>query len=348
MTVGTRAFVNHMTPYDLQQARSQIILGGNTYHMLCAPGMEVIQHAGGMHNFMGWQGPMLTDSGGFQVWSLSQQGSICIIDHDGAHFKHPKTGQTIHLTPQSSIDTQKIIGADIIMAFDECTPDGTYEAACAAVERTHRWLLSCKEQHAKNPHSAYGKYQALFGIIQGGNYQDLRDQSTEFVLKLELDGIAVGGCGMEVNMPHTCAVLERIRPLLPDNKIRYTMGIGMKPQELINVVASGYDIFDCVAPTRNARHGALYHGKIVKTEDWIYFDSSEEDGRILIKKSKYALDEKPIMADCTCTTCQQHSRAYLHFLFKSNAQAYCNLACIHNVHVMNAVCDAMRACMFLS
>jgi queuine tRNA-ribosyltransferase len=348
MTVGTRAFVNHMTPYDLQQARSQIILGGNTYHMLCAPGMEVIQHAGGMHDFMGWQGPMLTDSGGFQVWSLSQQGSICTIDHDGAHFKHPKTGQTIHLTPQSSIDTQKIIGADIIMAFDECTPDGTYEAACAAVERTHRWLLSCKEQHAKNPHSVYGKYQALFGIIQGGNYQDLRDQSTEFVLKLELDGIAVGGCGMEVNMPHTCAVLERIRPMLPDNKIRYTMGIGMKPQELINVVASGYDIFDCVAPTRNARHGALYHGKIVKTEDWIYFDSSEEDGRILIKKSKYALDEKPIMADCTCTTCQQHSRAYLHFLFKSNAPAYCNLACIHNVHVMNAVCDAMRACMFLS
>jgi queuine tRNA-ribosyltransferase len=345
MPVGTRAWVNHMTPHDLQQTNTQIILGGNTYHMLCTPGMEVIQHAGGMHPFMGWHGPMLTDSGGFQVWSLSQQGSICTIDHDGAHFKHPDTKQIIHLTPVSSIDAQKVIGADIIMAFDECTPDSTYAAACAAVERTHRWLMLSKERHAKDPCSVYGKYQALFGIIQGGNYKDLRDQSTEFVIDMDLDGIAVGGCGMEVNMPETSEVLERIQPMLPENKVRYTMGIGMKPQELINVVASGYDIFDCVAPTRNARHGALYHGKIVHTEDWIYFDSSEENGRILIKKAKYALDERPIMPDCSCTTCQQHSRAYLHFLFKSNARAYCNLASIHNVHVMQSVCDAMRACM---
>lgn len=344
MPVGTRAWVNHMTPHDLQQTNTQIILGGNTYHMLCAPGMEVIQHAGGMHPFMGWQGPMLTDSGGFQVWSLSQQGSICTIDHDGAHFKHPDTKQIIHLTPASSIDTQKIIGADIIMAFDECTPDSTYAAASAAVERTHRWLMLSKQRHAKDPCSVYGKYQALFGIIQGGNYKDLRDQSTECVINMDLDGIAVGGCGMEVNIPETSEVLERIQPMLPENKVRYTMGIGMKPQELINVVASGYDIFDCVAPTRNARHGALYHGKIVHTEDWIYFDSSEENGRILIKKAKYALDERPIMPDCSCTTCQQHSRAYLHFLFKSNARAYCNLASIHNVHVMQSVCDAMRAC----
>jgi queuine tRNA-ribosyltransferase len=345
MTVGTRAFVNHMTPQDLHQANSQIILGGNTYHMLCAPGMEVIQHAGGMHPFMGWHGPMLTDSGGFQVWSLSQQGSICTINQDGAYFKHPITRQIIHLTPKSSIDTQKIIGADIIMAFDECTPDTGYEAAAAAVERTHRWLTICKETHAENPCSAYGKRQALFGIIQGGIYKALRDQSTEFVLNMDLDGIAVGGSGMEVNLPETSEILEHIRPMLPENKVRYTMGIGMKPQELINVVASGYDIFDCVAPTRNARHGALYHGKIVKTEDWIYFDSSEENGRILIKKAKYALDDKPIMESCTCTTCQNHTRAYLHFLFKTNAQAYYNLACIHNVHTMNSVCDAMRDCM---
>jgi queuine tRNA-ribosyltransferase len=344
MTVGTRAVVNHMTPQDLQQANCQIILGGNTYHMLCSPGMEVIQRAGGMHPFMGWQGPMLTDSGGFQVWSLSQQGSICKIDQDGAHFKHPITKQVIHLTPQSSIATQKIIGADIIMAFDECTPDGSYEAALAAVERTHRWLILSKEAHTKNPHSAYGNRQALFGIIQGGKYKNLRDQSSEFILNMDLEGIAVGGCGMEVNIPETSEVLTHIMPMLPENKVRYTMGIGMKPQELINVVASGYDIFDCVAPTRNARHGALYHGKIVRTEDWLYFDTSEEDGRILIKKSKYAFDDKPIMEDCTCMTCQNHTRAYLHFLFKTNARAYCNFACIHNVHVMNTVCDAMRAC----
>lgn len=344
MTVGTRAVVNHMTPHDLHHANAQIILGGNTYHMLCSPGMEIIQHAGGMHKFMGWDKTMLTDSGGFQVWSLSQEGNICTIDHDGAHFKHPQTRQVIHLTPQTSIETQKIIGADIIMAFDECTPDVDYAAAAAAVERTHRWLAISKETHLKNPYSAYGHHQALFGIIQGGKYRDLRDQSTEFILKMDLDGIAVGGCGMEVNIPHTSEVLEWVCPMLPENKIRYTMGIGMKPQELINVVAGGYDIFDCVAPTRNARHGALYHGKIVKTADWLYFDSTEEDGRILIKKAKYAFDERPIMADCSCMTCQHYTRAYLHFLFKSNARAYCNLACIHNVHVMNAVCDAMREC----
>lgn len=344
MTVGTRAVVNHMMPSDLRTANSQIILGGNTYHMLCSPGMEVIQRAGGMHKFMGWEHPMLTDSGGFQVWSLSQKGSICTIDHDGAHFKHPDTKQIIHLTPKSSIETQKIIGADIIMAFDECTPDVGYEAALAAVERTHRWLLISKETHDKDPRSAYGHHQALFGIIQGGKYRKLRDQSAEFILNMELDGIAVGGCGMEVNVPETSEVLEWVRPMLPDNKIRYTMGIGMKPQELINVVASGYDIFDCVAPTRNARHGALYHGKIIRTDDWLYFDSSEENGRILIKKAKYAFDDRPIMEDCTCTTCKNHTRAYLHFLFKTNARAYCHFACVHNVHVMNMVCDTMREC----
>lgn len=287
---------------------------------------------------------MLTDSGGFQVWSLSQQGSICTIDQDGAHFKHPETKQIIHLTPQSSIETQKIIGADIIMAFDECTPDSDYTAAMAAVERTHRWLITSKEIHTKNPLSAYGYHQALFGIIQGGRYRDLRERSTEFILNMDMDGIGIGGCGIENNVPQTSTVLEWVRPLLPENKIRYTMGIGMKPQELINVVASGYDIFDCVAPTRNARHGALYHGKIIKTSDWLYFDSELEDGRILIKKSKYAFDNKPIMEDCVCTTCQNYTRAYLHFLFKSNARAYYNLACIHNVHVMNAVCDTMREC----
>ena len=344
MTVGTRAFVNHMTPHDLRLAKSQIILGGNTYHMLCSPGMDIIQHAGGMHAFMGWNGPMLTDSGGFQVWSLSQQSNICKIDHDGAHFKHPITRKMVHLTPQSSIEAQKIIGADIIMAFDECTPDASREVVAAAVERTHHWLTISKEIHLKNPCSAYGYEQALFGIIQGGRYKDLREQSTAFILDMALDGIAVGGCGIEGNVPHTSEILEHIIPMLPENKVRYTMGIGIKPQELINVVASGYDIFDCVAPTRNARHGALFHGKIIKTEDWLYFDTHEEDGRILIKKAKYAYDNKPIMEDCTCTTCQSHTRAYLHFLFKTNARSYCNLASIHNVHLMNQVCEAMRAC----
>lgn len=345
MAVGTRAAVNHMSPQDLHQANSQIILGGNTYHMLCSPGLEVIERAGGMHRFMGWHAPMLTDSGGFQVWSLSQQGSICTIDEDGAHFKHPDTKQIIHLTPHSSIATQKIIGADIIMAFDECTPEGEHAIALAAMQRTHRWLQLSKEAHIKHPYSAYGHYQALFGIIQGGRYRDLRDQSTQFILNMETDGIGIGGAGIGSNLDETSEVLEWLRPQLPENKVRYTMGVGLKPQELINVVASGYDIFDCVAPTRNARHGSLYQGKIVKTKNnWVECVTDEEGDHILIKKTIYAYDDRPINPHCTCHTCQHYSRAYLHFLFKTNARAYCNLACIHNVHMMNAVCDAMRDC----
>lgn len=345
MAVGTRAAVNHMTSHDLRQANSQIILGGNTYHMLCSPGLAVIERAGGMHKFMAWDRPMLTDSGGFQVWSLSQQGSICTINEDGAHFKHPDSKQVIHLTPESSINTQKIIGADIIMAFDECTPEGDHDVALAAMQRTHRWLRISKQTHDKNPYSAYGHYQALFGIIQGGRYQDLRDQSTQFILEMAVDGIAIGGAGIGSNLSETSEVLEWLRPMLPEDKVRYTMGIGLKPQELINVVASGYDIFDCVAPTRNARHGSLYQGKIVHTPDgWVQLEMNEEGDRILIKKAKYAFDETPINKYCQCATCSHYSRAYLHFLFKTNARTYYNLACIHNVHMMNAVCDAMRAC----
>ena len=342
MTVGTRAAVNHMTPQDLRQASAQIILGGNTYHMLCAPGMPIIEQAGGMHRFMGWNGPMLTDSGGFQVWSLSQQGAICKIDEDGAHFKHPTTRQVIHLTPHSSITAQKTIGADIIMAFDECTPEGEHAVALAAMERTHRWLRISKETHLQDPRSRYGDYQALFGIIQGGRYRDLREQSTRFILDMDTDGIAVGGAGIGSNCEETSEILEYLRDELPVGKVRYTMGVGLKPRELINIVASGYDIFDCVAPTRNARHGSLYNGQVVKTDDWVRYEAGEEGDQILIKKAKYATDQRPISEHCQCSTCQQHPRSYLHFLFKTKAPNYAQLACIHNIHNMNAVCDAMR------
>lgn len=343
MPVGTRAFVNHMSPTELVNAGSQIILGGNTYHMLCSPGMEIIQSAGGMHQFMAWDKPMLTDSGGFQVFSLSKNSKICKIDYHGAHFKHPTTGQVIHLTPETSIAAQKIIGADIIMAFDECTPEnGGREAALAAMERTHRWLLQSKEVHEKNPYTPYGFKQALFGIIQGGSFQDLREQSTECILNADLDGVAIGGEIIGFDMQKTVEVIDWVRPLLPENKTRYTMGVGLNPQDLLDVVAQGVDIFDCVAPTRNARHGALYHGKIVEKDGWLAFESEEDKARILIKKSKYALDETPIMEGCECYTCQNFSRAYLHFLFKQHAIPYANLACIHNIHVMQEVCKQMR------
>lgn len=344
MPVATRAFVNQMTTDDLIATNSQIILGGNTYHMLCSPGLEIIQELGGMHKFMNWHKSMLTDSGGYQVFSLSKNGKICKINEDGAHFKHPDTGQIIHLTPASSIHAQKIIGADIIMAFDECTPEnGGKEAAIAAMQRTHRWLMESKEIHLKNPDSMYGYKQALFGIIQGGSFQDLREESTKFILDADLDGIAIGGEVIGFDMAKTCEVIDWVRPMLPENKTRYTMGVGLNPQDLIDVVGKGIDIFDCVAPTRNARHGALYHGQIIEHDGWLKFISEENNSRILIKKSIYAKDENPILEGCTCKTCQNYSRAYLHYLFKQNAVAYSHLACIHNVHVMQHVCEKMRA-----
>lgn len=348
MPVGTRAYVNYMTPEDLVQSSSQIILGGNTYHMLCSPGMDIILAAGGMHKMMNWNKPMLTDSGGFQVFSLSKDKKICKIDHNGAHFKHPNTGKIIHLTPQTSIEAQKIIGADIIMAFDECTPEiGGREAALGAMGRTHRWLLESKEIHEKNPSSPYGFKQALFGIIQGGSHRDLREQSTQCILDADLDGIAIGGEVVGFDMTKTAEIIDWVRPMLPDNKIRYTMGVGLNPQDLIDVVAKGVDIFDCVAPTRNARHGALYSGKTVPHEGWVRFESTEDKSRILIKKSIYAKDNSPLLEGCECYTCLNYSRAYLHFLFKEKSVAYSHLACIHNIHVMQDVCLKMRESILL-
>ncbi|ABX78030.1 tRNA guanosine(34) transglycosylase Tgt [Coxiella burnetii] len=343
MPVGTRAFANHLTPHDLVAAHSQIILGGNTYHMLVAPGLEVIQAAGGMHAFMGWDKPMLTDSGGFQVFSLSKNREICTFDEEGAYFKHPTTGKLIHLTPKSSIDTQKAIGADIIMAFDECTPEnGGREAALGALQRTHYWLAKSKQAHLQSPCSLYGHRQALFGIIQGGSFRDLREKSAQSVVDMDLDGIAIGGEVIGFDMAKTCQIIDWVRPLLPEGKTRYAMGVGLSPQDLIDVVAAGVDIFDCVAPTRNARHGALYHGHCVVENGWVRFISEQENGRIQIKKSIYAKDETPLLAGCRCYTCQHFCRAYLHYLFKQKSTLYAQLACIHNIHVMQETCCFLR------
>ncbi|OIZ99901.1 tRNA-guanine(34) transglycosylase [Rickettsiella grylli] len=342
MPVGTRAFVNHMTPYDLKTAGSQIILGGNTYHMLLNPGLDVILASGGMHRLMAWDRPLLTDSGGFQVLSLSKNEKICRIDAEGAHFKHPVTGKVIHLTPQSSIEAQRIIGADIIMAFDECTPEkGGREAALAAMDRTHRWLLASREAYTRSD-SRYGYPQALFGIIQGGSFRDLREFSTQFIVEADLAGIALGGEVIGFDMQKTQEVIDWIRPLLPEDKIRYTMGVGLNPQDLIDVAAKGIDLFDCVAPTRNARHGALYHGHVIKRNNRLAFVSEEKKSRILIKKAIYAKDETPLLADCLCYTCRHFTRAYLHFLFKQSASLYYQLACIHNIHTMHQVCEQIR------
>lgn len=343
MPVGTRAGVNNMMPSELREAGSQIILGGNTYHMLCAPGLDIIERAGGMHAFMGWTGPMLTDSGGFQVFSLSKRRELCTIDETGAHFSLPNSNRLIHMTPEMSLQTQKCIGADIIMAFDQCTPsDRSINEARQIMQRTHRWLQQSVDYHQRHPLSNYGLPQALFGIIQGGVYSDLRQESAEFVANMNLDGIAIGGETVGFDMPMTVDIIRWVRRFLPDNKLRYTMGVGMSPQDLLDVVAEGIDMFDCVAPTRNARHGALYCGELLPEGNWLRFVSDYPNERIQIKKACFYNDLRPIMATCGCYTCRHYSRAYLHDLFKKKQSVFTALASIHNVHVMHDTCTKMR------
>ncbi len=343
MPVGTRAGVNNMTPTELQAAGSQIILGGNTYHMLCAPGMSVIEQAGGMHPFMGWHGPMLTDSGGFQVFSLSKNKEICTIDEEGAHFKLPGLERLIHMTPEMSLETQKIIGADIIMAFDQCTPDSCSKDEVGLImTRTHRWLRQSVTYHQQHPNSRYGYQQALFGIVQGGIFEDLRRESADFVSSMDTDGIAIGGETIGFDMDTTVEVIRWVRDYLPEYKPRYTMGVGMSPQDLLDVVAEGIDMFDCVAPTRNARHGALYCGELVADGNWLRFASDYENERIQIKKSCFANDLSPVMKTCLCYTCLNYSRSCLHHLSKQKANLFTALASIHNIHVLHNVCAKMR------
>lgn len=342
MPVGTRAGVNNMTPKELLSAGSQIILGGNTYHMLCAPGMKIIEASGGMHNFMCWHKPMLTDSGGFQVFSLAKK--LCITNEEGANFKLYSSNDEIQMTPEFSIACQKIIGADLIMAFDQCTPDScSFEDAEQIMLRTHRWLQRSIDYHLKNPCSAYGKKQALFGIIQGGKHYDLRCKSADFVTSLPIEGVAIGGESIGFNMHSTVEILKIINDFLPFNKPRYTMGVGMSPQDLLDVVELGVDLFDCVAPTRNARHGALFCGEIkLNNKDWLTFTSEYENKRLQINKKCFANDFSPIMDECNCYTCKNYSRAFLHQLFKQKAPVFTALASIHNVFVMHDVCAKMR------
>jgi queuine tRNA-ribosyltransferase len=303
----------------------------------------VIEQAGGMHKFMGWHGPMLTDSGGFQVFSLSKNKEICSIDEEGAHFKLPGSKGIVHMTPEMSLETQKIIGADIIMAFDQCTPDQcTKDEVSHIMTRTHRWLKQSVNYHREFPNSKYGYAQALFGIVQGGIYSDLRRESADFVASMNTEGIAIGGETIGFDMKTTVEVIRWVQEFLPRNKPRYTMGVGMSPQDLLEVVAEGIDMFDCVAPTRNARHGALYSGELVREGHWLRFHSEFPNERIQIKKNCFATDDTPIMANCYCYTCTHYSRSYMHQLFKQKAHVFTALASIHNIHVLHDVCAKMR------
>lgn len=352
MPVGTQATVKALDSHDVEQTQAQIILA-NTYHLYLRPGMEVIQKFGGVQNFMHWSKPTLTDSGGFQVFSLGLQNatkstpekSNTKITQNGVEFTSHLDGSRHLFTPQKSIEIQRQIGADIIMAFDECTPDAAdMKYAREALDRTHCWAEECVAYWEKHKRlSVYGEYQALFGIIQGAQHKGLRLESAQKIAGLNFDGIAVGGETIGYNMPMTVEIMDWIRSILPENKPRYAMGLGRDPQNLIDAVHAGYDMFDCVAPTRLARNGAVYVGELAKNGSQFTFQSKFPNGRLNIENSQWRQDERVIQPGCDCATCQAgYSRAYLHHLYKTKELTYYRLASIHNVRFMIRLMEELR------
>ncbi len=307
MPVGTYGAVKAMSPYDLEQTNSQIILG-NTFHLWLRPGMEIISKFGGLHKFNGWDKPILTDSGGFQVFSL---GKLRKIKEEGVYFQNPIDGSKLFLSPEKSMEIQTVLNSDIAMIFDECTPyPADYQTARESMEMSLRW--------AERSRSAFNQYQnpnALFGIVQGGMYADLRQRSLTELMKIGFDGIAIGGLSVGEPKEEMNRMLDEMKDMLPADKPHYLMGVGT-PEDLVYGVSKGIDMFDCVMPTRNARNG------------WLF----TRFGDVKIKNAKYKDDTRPLDESCSCYTCQNFSRAYLHHLFKIGEILGSHLNTVHNIH----------------
>ena len=305
MPVGTAATVKGLTPAQLEAAQAQMILA-NTYHLHLQPGEAIIEKAGGLHSFMGWKQPILTDSGGFQVFSLSD---LRKISENGVIFRSPRDGRYIDFTPERAIAVQNALGADVIMAFDECPPyPADYEAVLLATERTERWLERCIEAHARP------QDQALFGIVQGGVYRDLRQQAAKRLVELDLPGYAIGGVSVGEPADLINEIVAVAAPLLPEHKPRYLMGVGTYG-EMVSAIAHGIDLFDCVIPTRLGRHG----NALVKGERWN------------LKNARFREDFTSLDADCPCYCCQNFSRAYLSHLIRAREMLGYLLLSLHNV-----------------
>lgn len=305
MPVGTNAALRALTFDQVLICRAQIVLS-NAYHLYLRPGSELIREAGGLHNFMGWQKPILTDSGGFQVFSLD---SLRRVTDEGVHFRDHRDGSRHFIGPAKSMEIQNAIGADIIMAFDECVKNpATHDEARAAMERTHRWLEQCCLSHQRQAE------QALFGIVQGSMFEDLRAESAETVCGFDLPGMAIGGVAVGEDRATIERIVQFTTPLLPAHKPRYLMGVGT-PWDLLFAIRCGVDMFDCVAPTRLARHGAAF----------------APEGRISLRTSRFKKDFSPIDSQCDCYTCRNHSRAYLHHLIRLKEMAGASLLSIHNI-----------------
>ncbi len=327
MPVGTYGTVKAVTPDSLREAGAEIILG-NTFHLWLRPGLEVVRRFGGLHRFIGWDGPILTDSGGFQVWSL---GELRRISEQGVQFASPINGDRLFLTPEVSMQIQTVLDSDIVMQFDECTPYDvkrgetvhiTTEAeARASMELSLRWARRCHDEFVRldNPN-------ALFGIVQGGMFETLRDASLDGLTAIDFPGYAIGGLSVGEPKEDMRRVLAHTAPRLPEHKPRYLMGVGT-PEDLVTGVAEGIDLFDCVMPTRHARNGHLF----------------TRFGDLRIRNARFRADERPLDEQCRCSTCRRFSRAYLHHLDRCGEILFSMLATVHNLHFYLGLMRDMRA-----
>lgn len=316
MPVGTQATVKTMSPEELKEMGAGIILG-NTYHLWLRPGNDIIKEAGGLHKFMNWDRPILTDSGGFQVFSLSEFRKI---EEEGVHFRHHLNGSKLFLSPEKAMEIQNDLGSDIMMAFDECPPyPATFEYMKASVERTSRWAERCLKAHARP------EDQGLFGIVQGGEFEELRKQSAKDLVSLDFPGYAIGGLSVGEPKNVMNRALEFTTPLLPENKPRYLMGVG-SPDSLIDGAIRGVDMFDCVLPTRIARNGTLM----------------TSEGRLVVKNAKYERDFGPLDPNCDCYACKNYSRAYIRHLIRANETFGIRLTSYHNLHFLLRLMEQIR------
>ena len=315
MPVGTYGTVKSMKPEELEGLGAEIILG-NTFHLMLRPGTKVIQAHGDLHDFMHWDKPILTDSGGFQVFSLAKMRKIT---EEGVHFNSPVNGEKFLMTPESSMQVQRELGSDIVMIFDECTPyPATLTEARESMELSLRWAKRSKQAHE-------GNEAALFGIVQGGMHEELRKHSAQHLMDIDFDGYAIGGLSVGEPKDERDHVLEVTTPLLPEDKPRYLMGVG-KPEDIVESVKRGVDMFDCVIPTRNARNGFIF----------------TRFGRLNIRNSKHQLDTSPIDKQCGCYTCQNYSRSYLRHLDKCSEMLGAHLNTIHNLYYYQELMRGIR------
>jgi len=316
MPVGTYGTVKAMSPLELDEINAHIVLG-NTFHLWLRPGLEVIAAHGGLHKFMGWNKPILTDSGGFQVWSL---GDLRKITEEGVKFRSPINGDSCFLTPEESMRIQRVLNSDIVMIFDECTPyPATHKEASDSMQLSLRWAKRSKQAHE-------GNTNALFGIIQGGMHEDLRDISRNGLEEIGFDGYAIGGLSVGEPKEDMLRILAHTAPKMPQDKPRYLMGVGT-PEDLVAAVSQGVDMFDCVMPTRNARNG------------WLF----TQYGDVKIKNASYKNDTQPLDADCTCYTCRNFTRSYLHHLHRIGEILGSRLNTIHNLHYYQQLMAGMRS-----